>query len=88
MISRDFSGGVGGGGSPFHEPYRYCLFVGEKNLTDESRCSMKLWKPSSSCSNGGEHLSTVYLNKNLFPVYKTIIGFPNTYPLDRDLSDG
>ena len=32
-------------------------------------------------------LSTVYLYKNLYPVYKTI-GFPNTYPLDRDLSDG
>ena len=25
---------------------------------------------------------------NLYPVYSAIIGFPNTYPLDRDLSDG
>ena len=25
---------------------------------------------------------------NLFPVDRAVIDFPNTYPLDRDLSDG
>ena len=25
---------------------------------------------------------------NLFPAERAIIGFPNTHPLDRDLSDG